>query len=503
MNSLRFKFGVLIALLALLTIAPVGMAWKALQDSLFYGERSRQAHAVLDVHLALAERGHRLLRHLDHDGGTGEPLALKLTQDIRLYGTRARRLIAEEVQLIGEEGLAEEGEEIDRIDAIMTSLDRATMGLDDDRWQGLIDAAVTDEQSEVAEVDAEAARAFSALGGTLAVTLAGTLLVIGLTLLWFRSSLLVPISRLIGGMKALAGGEHGTRISPTGDREFRDLARNFNEMAARLQLASNSLESDKDTLEFLVEERTSEMAKLNSELKSAADRRNQFLADISHELRTPLAIIRGEAEVTLRGKAKEAQEYQASLSIVADQVAGMSRLVDDLLYVARTEAGAPKMKMRPVNLIKIAETAARQLRALIESDDGTIVFSSEAPHGSVLGDADRLAQLLRILLDNAIQYSEGSPHIAISVILNDEGFILTVSDKGVGIEADDLANVFDRFHRGRLSSKQNTSGMGIGLPMAKAIVEGHGGSIKIDSKIDDGTSVSVFLPGVEGVRAAT
>jgi two-component system, OmpR family, sensor kinase len=205
--------------------------------------------------------------------------------------------------------------------------------------------------------------------------------------------------------------------------------------------------------------------------------------------------------VTLRGQEKATEEYRSSLSRVADQVQGMARLVDDLLYVARNEAGAPKLKMRPLNLHKLAETATHDLRALIEADDGSIKFNAHGASAQVLGDADRLGQLLRILLDNAIHYSEGPPDITVSLLPSPDGQTLMVNDRGIGISAEDLPHVFDRYHRGRLAKQQNGAGIGIGLPTAKAIVEGHGGSIVIESTVGEGTTVSVFLPGIEGVRA--
>jgi two-component system, OmpR family, sensor kinase len=502
LRSLRFKLGLILALFALIIVVPSSAAWFALQDGKYGAERARLAHQVLDRHLALAERGHRLLHHVDHGGALGDQAGQKLQGQIRAQATQIRKLIAEEVALIGEGGLEEEEIEISRIDAIMLSLDQAARGQEDDRWQALIDDAVADEQAEVAVVDGAAEQAFSTVGWTLLLISLATVAVSLIALFWLRQSLVMPFNRLMEGTAALANGEYWHRVKPSGDAEFRNLAESFNLMATKMQSANSALESDNDALEAIVSARTSELAAVNDKLSSAADRRNQFLTDISHELRTPLAIIRGEAEVTLRGKDKSAEEYRSSLSLVADQVQGMARLVDDLLYVARSEAGAPKLNLRPVNLKKLAEQATRELRALIEADDGSIAFDAQVGAASVLGDADRLAQLLRILLDNAIHYSEGPPEIAVTLLPSPDGYTLIVADSGMGIAADDLPNVFDRYHRGRMANQRNGNGVGIGLPMAKAIVEGHGGSITIDSTLGKGTSVSIFLPGAEGIRAA-
>jgi two-component system, OmpR family, sensor kinase len=502
LRSLRFKLGLVIGLLVLIIIAPASLAWVAVQDGRHSAERARQAHEVLDTHLELSERSHRLLHHIDDGGMLDDATGQKLQNEIQLRATRIRKLVAEEIALIGEGGMAEEEIEISRIDEIMASLDQASRGQPDERWQALIDDAVIDERGEVAQIDMQTRKVFTTIGWTLFFVSLLTAFITALALYWFRNSLALPINRLLDGTRALANGDYTHRIKPSGDAEFQKLAASFNLMAARMQSSSSALESDNDALEAMVAERTSALETANEQLNNAAERRNQFLTDISHELRTPLAIIRGEAEVTLRGADKSSEEYRASLGRVADQVGGMARLVDDLLYVARSEAGAPKLKLRPVNLRKLADTATRDLRVLIEADDGSISFDAQANSASVLGDADRLSQLLHILLDNAIHYSEGPPQIAVSLLPSPDGYMLIVADHGIGISPEDLPHVFDRYHRGRLAKQQNGSGIGIGLPMAKAIAEGHGGTISIESTVGEGTSVSVFLPGADGVRAA-
>jgi two-component system, OmpR family, sensor kinase len=500
-RSLRFKIGFMLVLLALLIVTPSVFAWRSLQEGSFNADRSRQAHEVLDAHLLLAERGYRLLHYVDHSGSAADPAGQELNAEVQQQATKIRKLIAAEVALIGKGGIDEEEEELIRIDAISESLARAVAGQADEKWQTLIDEAVAEERREVAIVDAQTQKAFKSVQWLIIVLTSAVALIAAMAFFWFQRSLAGPINDLLAGTRALANGDYWHRVKPRGDAEFRELGDSFNRMAAQMQSTSTALESDNDALEAMVAERTGELASANDRLSEAAERRNQFLTDISHELRTPLAIIRGEAEVTLRGQDKEAEEYRSSLSRVADQVQGMARLVDDLLYVARSEAGAPKLKMRPVNLRKLVETATRDLRVLIEADDGRIRLNAPGTNAQVLGDGDRLSQLIHILLDNAIHYSEGPPEITVSVLPSPDGYIVMVSDQGIGIAEDDLPNVFDRYHRGRLANQQNGGGIGIGLPMAKSIAEGHGGTITIESEQGEGTTVKVFLPGIEAVRA--
>ena len=501
MRSLRFKVRLVVILLAVLIVTPTLFAWKSLQDGKFNAERSRQAHEVLDAHLMLSERGFRLLHHIGNGGVVDDPDGRQLGIEVRQQTSAIRKLIAEEIAFIGAGGADEENEELDRLDNISESLSNAARGREDGRWQKLIDEAVAEERRETAVVDRETQRAFASVQWLILVLTIGVALVAVTALFWVQRSLMRPINHLLAGTRALADGEYWHRVKPEGDAEFRELAESFNRMAAQMQSTSTALASDNDALEALIAERTNEVASANERLSETADRRNQFLADISHELRTPLAIIRGEAEVTLRGKDKSAEEYRNSLARVADQVHGMARLVDDLLYVARSEAGAPKLKLRPLNLRKLADTAVQGLRVLIEADNGTIKLNAPGASAPVLGDGDRLSQMIHILLDNAIHYSEGPPDIIVSVLPSPDGHILMVTDQGIGISEEDLPHVFDRYHRGRLAKEQNGAGVGIGMPMAKAIVEGHGGSISIESARGSGTTVKVYLPGVESVRA--
>ena len=304
MRSLRFKVRLVMILLAVLIVTPTLFAWKSLQDGKYNAERSRQAHQVLDAHLMLSERGFRLLDHIGHGGVVDDPVGRQLSIEVRQQTTIIRRLIAEEIAFIGADGADEENEELDRLDDISESLNNAARGREDGRWQKLIDEAVEEEKRETAVVDRETQRAFASVQWLILVLTIGVALVAVTALFWVQRSLMRPITHLLAGTRALADGEYWHRVKPEGDAEFRELAESFNRMAAQMQSTSTALASDNDALEAMITERTNELASANERLSETADRRNQFLADISHELRTPLAIIRGEAEVTLRGQDK-------------------------------------------------------------------------------------------------------------------------------------------------------------------------------------------------------
>ena len=131
---------------------------------------------------------------------------------------------------------------------------------------------------------------------------------------------------------------------------------------------------------------------------------------------------------------------------------------------------------------------------MLVSSGGTIELDSGNINIQVTADRDRLKQLILILLDNAIQYSQRSPEITIDLSETEGGLIFRVHDRGIGISNLDLPHIFDRFRRGKNAEVRNGNGFGLGLPLAKSIVEGHGGKIAVESVKDHGTDVSVYLP---------
>jgi two-component system, OmpR family, sensor kinase len=500
MKSLRLKLGAAALLLIVLIAAPSMFAWYSLQQGQILSERSRMAHEVLEKHLALATAGQGLLNHIAKRGSTSDRQGQALVKSVNGELADVRRMITAEIAFLGSAGLAEEEEELVRVDRIDASLRRAIAGNDDGNWMQEISAAVAEERREVALIDQQTAKSYRSVSLLLAATALGVFVVILLGLLWMQRTVVRPITSLIDGMSNLAEGKLSFRLDESGGRELQLLNADFNRMAAQVEASARSMENDRNTLLEMVEQRTEQLTAANDELRTAADRRVQFLADISHELRTPLAIIRGEAEVALRGADKSIDEYRDSLSRVAGQVNGMVRLVDDLLYVARNESGVPKFVPKPLGLRALLDRIVRDLKPLIEADNGTIQFHADAGPAQIMGDADRLRQLMAILLDNAINYSEGPPAIEVALVQAMDGYAVIVRDRGIGIGADELPHVFERYRRGNLANEHNGSGVGIGLPMAKAIAQTHGGSISIESVEREGTTVTLLLPAGDGLR---
>lgn len=242
--------------------------------------------------------------------------------------------------------------------------------------------------------------------------------------------------------------------------EVGQLASTFNSMLTRLQEAYQSV-------------------------SRALGLQRDFVADVSHELRTPLTTIRGDIELLRREPPLPEDEKSDVLTDVVEESDRLMRLVNNLLLLARADAGQSLMHEPILIQALIAEACklARQLdrqRAIVE----------EVQDISVTGDRDALKQVLLILLDNAIKYT--TEEITVSAEAEGEQGLIRVDDKGPGIPPEKLEHVFDRFYRGEAETK--VIGFGLGLSIAKVLVEGQGGTIKIESKVGLGTTVKVRLP---------
>lgn len=241
-----------------------------------------------------------------------------------------------------------------------------------------------------------------------------------------------------------------------------------------------------------MEQRTIELTRANHKLTKIDSRRRQFIADVSHELRTPLTIIRGEAQVTLRLKSASQEDYQETLSSILDQSVNLSRLVDDLLLLTRAEMNQLNLDIKPVQIIPLLEAEIAKWQRLFEDRDFSLVVYASVEELNVLIDKQRIQQVLSILLDNATKYPNTGQPVAIEVdVTRNEDFVqVAIRDNGEGISAAEVDNIFERFVR----FSKHDEGMGLGLPIAKAIVDAHGGEISVESLQGEGSTFCFTLP---------
>jgi signal transduction histidine kinase len=327
------------------------------------------------------------------------------------------------------------------------------------------------------------------------------LLALGATV-YFARALRRPIDELVQGAHMLRQGQLQYRVPLDDQDEFSDVARSMNAMAAALEKHQQQETEHRQRLESQVRERTSALHEANQSLQQTDTRRRQLLADISHELRTPTTAIRGEAEITLRGGERPAGQYREALQRIVATSRQLGSVIDDLLAMARSDMETLSMVPKRVDLSKPLADALAQAQAL--AGERHIQIDAQAMPAQavyIMGDAQRLCQLLLLLLDNAVRYSHPAGCVSLRWWRSDEEsptLVLQVIDHGIGIPAEELHQVFDRHFRGRTARLHRAAGSGLGLPIAKALALAMGGSLTLESPAEEatgqGTRVQLRLP---------
>jgi signal transduction histidine kinase len=225
-------------------------------------------------------------------------------------------------------------------------------------------------------------------------------------------------------------------------------------------------------------------------LQQASDAQQRFVSDASHELRAPLTIIQANLDLLERVSELPAEERAEILGEASRETHRLSQLVADLLALARADAGI-SLQRRRVELDRVLLDAVADARHLAR---GQRLEIDALEPVVVSGDPDRLRQLLLALLDNAVKYTPAGGRIGVALVRHSTNTRLTVSDDGVGIPTADLPHVFDRFYRADPARSRDPGGTGLGLPIARWIVEQHGGDISVTSDPGEGTQVRIQLP---------
>ncbi len=236
-------------------------------------------------------------------------------------------------------------------------------------------------------------------------------------------------------------------------------------------------------------------------LEAAFQRQRQFTADASHELRTPLAMLRSQIDVALQRRRRVA-EHEQILASLREDTERLSQLVSELLTLARADAGEDVLGREPVDLHDLAEQVVGAMQPLAESRTVRLQLARGTSMAAVVvvGDQTRLTQLLVNLVDNGLKYTPANGTVVVSVLGDGDAGILRVTDTGVGIAAEHLPHVFERFYRADPARSRAEGGAGLGLAICQWIAHAHGGTIQVESEAGRGTTVSVVLPcAVEGV----
>jgi two-component system OmpR family sensor kinase len=273
-------------------------------------------------------------------------------------------------------------------------------------------------------------------------------------------TILEPVDRItLTAQKITRARDLGRRIDvPNTNDEVGRLALTFNEMLARIE-----------------------------ELFRGQQR---FVADVSHELRSPLTAVRGNLDLLKRGAVEDPAERAQVIEAMDIETARMSRLVSDLLLLARQDAGVP-IARHPVELDTLLLEVYRQAQVIARGIKVTLGAEDQA---IIIGDRDRLKQVLLNLVDNAIKYTPQGGEVTLGLTKDSTWVKIAVQDTGIGIAPDHIPNLFDRFYRVDKARSRDAGGSGLGLAIAKSVVEAHNGKITVESEVGKGSTFTVWLP---------
>ena len=303
----------------------------------------------------------------------------------------------------------------------------------------------------------------------VAAGLAGALLAALILFSGLINSMRAPLGRLVEGARRLAGGDLRTRVEVGGPVEIATLGRAFNEMA-------NSLERD---------------ARERDRVEQMKD---DFVLTVSHELRTPVTVVKGFAEMlTAQRNSLNPRQYEAA-EVIAESSAQLQKMINDLLDLARSDAGKLRIEPEPTPVGPLVQRVGRQMGPHFEERDQRFTVSVEKEVPDVEADADRIAQVLANLLTNANKYAPEGAQVGLAATRVGDEVEFAVSDNGPGLGEEELDHVFDRFWRAQSGETQEVGGTGLGLAIAKSLVELHGGAIAADSTQGEGATFRFVLP---------
>ncbi len=249
-----------------------------------------------------------------------------------------------------------------------------------------------------------------------------------------------------------------------------------------------------------VDDTQEELKNLARAINSMLDRINEsyraqvrFVSDASHELRTPISVIQGYANLLDRWGKNDAKTLQESINAIKDEAANMKDLVEQLLFLARGDNNTLTPQFESFSLSELVTETVHETQMI----DSAHKFVTRVEDVTVVADKGLIKQALRILIDNAIKYTDPGGNITVLASQNGENAKLTVSDDGIGISPENLPKIFDRFYRADESRTRSTGGAGLGLSIAKWITSRHGGQMEVLSREGIGTRITIVLPSRE------
>ena len=274
---------------------------------------------------------------------------------------------------------------------------------------------------------------------------------------FFSRTILAPVRVMTAASQRIAEGHYDERVELRGNDELNQLAGSFNQMAEQLEQVETM--------------------------------RRRLIGDVAHELRTPLTAIKGSAEALMDGVLPASAETYLQIHAEAER---LSRLVDDLQELSRVESRAVQLKIHPADSAALIQTVSKRLQ--YQFDEKQVILALNLPRELILllADEDRIIQVLTNLIGNALQYTPSNGTVTVSIQHDKNEACISIRDTGFGIPSDHLRLIFDRFYRVDKSRSRAHGGSGIGLTIAKHLVEAHGGKIWAESAGENKGSVFLF-----------
>ncbi|MCP9451207.1 MAG: HAMP domain-containing histidine kinase [Nitrospira sp.] len=332
---------------------------------------------------------------------------------------------------------------------------------------------------------------------TLTVILAGIVATVLLT-----RRITTPLKTLVASARRIAAGDLTVSVASTTRDEVGQLTTVFNQMIealcerdAQVKQAYGELEDLNQSLEQRVRQRTSELQAANEKLKELDRLKSTFVSVVSHELRTPMTSIKGYVENLLDGLAGALTEKQThTLERVKHNIDRLTRMINELLDLSKIEAGRLELQLAPINIADLVEDVIENYQAAARQKSLTVRLLLSPPLPPVRADSDKLHRVLINLIHNAIKFTPEGGEIRIEVTARANDFVeVSVSDTGPGIPSNELDKIFDTFYRSQ-SAPVEARGAGLGLTIAKNLVELHGGVMWVESTVGKGSRFSFTIP---------
>jgi len=346
-------------------------------------------------------------------------------------------------------------------------------------------------------VDSRLAALLKWRGGLLAVFLFLSTLVIYV----FSRRITRPIKQLTDQAAQIADG-YLDQVIPVDSRdEIGQLAVSFNDMARALkgnidekELALAQLRELNQTLEDRISRRTAEIQTVNTQLRESTRHKSQFLANVNHELRTPVSAIIGYARLILRKtEGQMPQSQRDNLQDLHTTAEHLLQLINSLLNLAKIEAGRIEIRVEPVQVDELIHGATSTIEQILKQDQVRLVREIEPGLPTMNTDREQLRQIILNLLGNAAKFTEEG-EIKVTAVQQNSSIKLTISDTGIGIQKEDLNQIFEEFHQGNRSNGGNHDGTGLGLAIVKRSLKLLGGEITVESEVGKGSTFTVTLP---------